>query len=166
MPEDRVTRTAEIAYVVLILVVAGVFLQQALQLKPAPYDPMGPKALPLGVSVALGLLGLVMALRLLLGRGLSRTAQSMVVGFEDEGDSHVRKPLTAVLVVLLAIAYAISFGFAQIGFLPATAVYLTLSGLVLSRVSWRGLALNIAFGVVAAVLLDLLFRVLFQLDLN
>ncbi len=166
MPEDRATRTAEMAYVCLIILVAGVVLQQALQLPPAPYDPMGPKALPIGVALALGGLGLLMLLRLVFGRGLSRTVQSMVVGFEDEGAGHVRRPLTAVLIVLLAIAYAIAFGVSQIGFFQATAVYLFLSGLVLSRPSWRGVAILAAFAVAAAYALDLLFRVLFQLDLN
>lgn len=166
MPEGRVTRTAEVAYVVLIIAIAGVILQQAIQLPPAPYDPMGPKALPIGVAVGLGALGLIMLAKLLFGRGLSRTVQSMVVGLEADGAGHVRRPLTAVLIVLLAIAYAIAFNFPSIGFFRATTVYLFLSGLVLSRLEWRNVAGVAVFAVTAAYALDLLFRVLFQLDLN
>ena len=165
MPEDRVTRTAEIAYIVLILSIAGVMWHQASNLPPAPYDPMGPKFFPMSVSVVLGALGLVMLIRVLLGRGLGRAVQSMVVGLEAGGE-HVQRPLTAVLTILLAIAYAIAFNFPSIGFFPATAVYLFLSGLVLGPFELKRVAGVAVFAVVAAYALDLLFRVLFQLDLN
>ena len=62
--QDRVTRTAEIAYVVLILVIAGIVWHEASALPPAPYDPLGPKAFPIWVSYALAALGLAMLVRL------------------------------------------------------------------------------------------------------
>jgi len=165
MPEDRVTRTAEIAYIILILAIAGIIWNQASNLPPAPYDPMGPKFFPMSVSLVLGALGLVMLIRVLLGRGLGCAVQSMVVGLEAGGE-HTQRPLTAVLTILLAIVYAITFYFPSIGFFPATAVYLFLSGLVLGPFEPKRLAGVAVFAVVAAYALDLLFRVLFQLDLN
>lgn len=165
MPEDRVTRIAEIAYVILILAIAGIIWQQASNLPPAPYDPMGPKFFPMSVSAVLGALGLVMLIRVLMGRALGRAVQSMVVGLEADGE-HVQRPLTAVLTILLAIGYAIAFKFPSIGFFPATAVYLFLSGLVLGPFELKRIAGVAVFAVVAAYALDLLFRVLFQLDLH
>src|SRR5688572_25210472 len=77
-----ILRIAEIAYVVLILAVAGIVWREASVLPPAPYDPLGPKTFPIWASYALAALGLAMALRLLFGRSLGRTAQIMVPGLE------------------------------------------------------------------------------------
>ena len=57
MQQDGVTRAAEIAYIALILAVAGVVWREASTLPPAPYDPLGPKAFPIWVSYALAALG-------------------------------------------------------------------------------------------------------------
>lgn len=165
MPEDRATRTAEIAYIVLILAIASVIWYQAGKLPPAPYDPMGPKFFPMSVSIVLGALGLIMLIRVVMGRSLGRAAQGMVVGLEAAAE-HVQRPLTAVLTILIAIGYAVTFNFPSIGFFPATAVYLFFAGAVLSPFDVKRLAGVAVFAVVAAYALDLLFRVVFQLDLN
>ena len=165
MPEDRVTRLAEIAYIVLILAISGVIWQQASNLPPAPYDPMGPKFFPMSLSIALGILGVTMLVRVLLGRGLGRAVQSMVVGLEADSEN-IQRPLTAVLTILLAIGYAISFSFASISFFSATLVYLFLAGVTLGEFERKRIAGVAVFAVIAAYALDLLFRVLFQLDLN
>ena len=56
--------------------------------------------------------------------------------------------------------------FRGVGFLPATAVYLFLSGVVLGPLERRRIAVVAVFAVVAAVVLDLLFRTIFKLDLT
>ena len=163
------TRRAEIAYIVLVLVVAGVTWREARALPPAPYDALGPKAFPIGVSVALALLGLAMLVRLLVGRSLGQAAVGMVVGLDaglDAAATHVRRPWTAAGVLLLAFGYAGALSVRGIGFLPATAVYLFLSGVLLGPLARRRVAAIAAFAVAAAVVLDLLFRVLFRLDLS
>ena len=58
MRESGVTRTAEIAYVVVILAVAGIVWRAASALPPAPYDPLGPKAFPIWASYGFAALGL------------------------------------------------------------------------------------------------------------
>jgi hypothetical protein len=150
---------------VLILVVAGVTWRQARLLPPAPYDPLGPGAFPLGVSVALAALGLAMLARFLLGRSLGRAATGMVVGLDAAGD-HARRPWTAAGVLLLAFGYAGALSARGVGFLPATAAYLFLSGVLLGPLEGRRVAAVAAFAVAAALALDLLFRVLFRLDLT
>jgi hypothetical protein len=150
---------------VLILVVAGVTWREARALPPAPYDPLGPKAFPIAVSVVLAALGLAMLVRLLLGRALGRAATGMVVGLDAvAGDA--RRPWTAAGILLLAFAYAGALSVRGIGFLPATAVYLFLSGVLLGPLGGRRVAAVAAFAVVAAIVLDGLFRVLFRLDLT
>jgi hypothetical protein len=162
---ERITRRAEIAYVVVILVIAAVTWRAASALPPAPYDPMGPKAFPIGVSVGLAALGLTMLVRLLSGRSLGRAALHLVVGLEGEGE-HPRRPWTALATLLLAFAYAAALSVRSVGFLPATAVYLFLSGVLLGRFDRRRVARIAAFAIAAAFVLDLLFRRLFRLDLT
>jgi hypothetical protein len=117
------------------------------------------------VSAALAALGLVMLARLLLGRSLGRAATSMVVGL-DAATSGAGRPWTAAGIVLLAFGYAGALSFRGIGFLPATVAYLFLSGVLLGPIAGRRVAAVAAFAVAAALVLDLLFRVLFRLDLT
>ena len=128
MQRGGITHVAEIAYVALILAVAGIVWRAASALPPAPYDPLGPKTFPIWVSYGLAALGLVMLARLLFGRSLGRAPQAMVVGLEDLEAKHARRPWVAVLILILAFAYAAGLSFRSVGFLPATAIYLFLSG--------------------------------------
>jgi hypothetical protein len=165
MQPDRITRTAEIAYVVLILAVAGIVWRAASALPPAPYDALGPKSFPIWVSYALAALGLAMLIRLLLGRSLGRAAQSMVVGLEEAMGTRAGAPWVAIATLVLAFAYAATFGVRGIGFLPATAVYLFVSGLLLGPLERRRILIVALFAVAAAFLLDFVFRTIFKLDL-
>lgn len=164
--QDGLTRAGEFVYVVLILAVAGIVWREAGTLPPAPYDPLGPKAFPTWVSYGLAALGLAMLARLLLGRAIGRAGQSMVVGFDDSMGEHERRPWTAVITLILAFAYALALSIRSIGFLPATAAYLFLSGAALGPLERRRLAVLAAFAIAAAVILDVLFRRVFKLDLT
>ena len=166
MQPSGITRTAEIAYIVVILAVAGIVWREASALPPAPYDPLGPKTFPIWASYALAALGLAMLVRLVLGRSLGRAAQVMVVGLEDMAGEHKQRPWAAVLTLVLAFAYVAALSFRGVGFLPATAVYLFLSGIVLGPIKRRRVATIAVFAVVAAIVLDFLFRTIFKLDLT
>ena len=72
----------------------------------------------------------------------------------------------AVLTLVLAFAYAAALSFRGVGFLPATAVYLFLSGAVLGPLKRRRVTVVAVFAVAAAVVLDFLFRTIFKLDLT
>jgi hypothetical protein len=161
-----IIRIAEIAYVVLILAVAGTVWREANVLPPAPYDPLGPKTFPIWASYALAALGLAMSLRLLFGRSLGRAAQIMVPGLDGVMGEHELRPWAAILTLILAFAYATALSFRSVGFLPATAVYLFLSGVALGPIERRRIAIVALFAVVAAVCLDFLFRTIFKLDLS
>lgn len=117
------------------------------------------------MTVGLAALGIAMLVRLLVGRSLGGAATGMVVGPEAAGE-HRRRPWTAAGVLLLAFGYAAALSVRGVGFLPATAVYLFLSGVLLGPLEGRWVAAVAAFAVAAAVVLDLLFRVLFRLDLT
>jgi hypothetical protein len=166
MQPSTTTRAAEIAYAVLILAVAGIVWREAGALPPAPYDPLGPKTFPIWVSYGLAALGLTMLARLLFGRSIGRASQAMVVGLEDTTGEHVRRPWIAVLTLVLAFVYAAGLSVRSIGFLPATAVYLFLSGLVLGPLTRRRVTIIAIFAIVCAAVLDFLFRTIFKLDLT
>ena len=166
MQSSGITRTAEIAYIVVILAVAGIVWREASALPPAPYDPLGPKTFPIWASYALAALGLAMLVRLLLGRSLGRAAHVMVVGLEDMAGEHKQRPRAAILTLVLAFAYAAALSFRSIGFLPAAAAYLFASGVALGPIERRRVGVVAVFAVVAAVVLDLLFRRIFKLDLT
>jgi hypothetical protein len=163
--QDRIRRTAEYAYVVLILAVAFAVWREASRLPPAPYDPLGPKAFPIWVSYALAALAVAMLARLLFGRALGRAAQSLVTGLES-GATHVLSPWTAGATLLLGFAYAAALSVRSVPFLPATAIYLFLAGAALGPFERKRLAILAVFAVAAAVALDLVFRALFKLDLT
>ena len=166
MQPSGTTRAAEIAYVVLILAIAGIVWREASTLPPAPYDPLGPKTFPIWASYGLAALGLAMLARLLFGRSLGHASQTMVVGLEDMAGEHPRRPWVAVLMLVFAFAYAAGLSFRSIGFLPATAVYLFLSGVVLGPIKRRRVIVVAIFAVAAAAVLDFLFRTIFKLDLT
>ena len=167
MQQDGITRTAEIAYVVLILAVAGIVWREASTLPPAPYDALGPKAFPIWVSYALAALGLTMLVSAAAGAlarpradnrwwWVSTTWRASTSGDPGRPSSRwsSRSPMRARL------------SFRSVGFLPATAVYLFLSGAVLGPLKRRRLTVLAVFAVAAAVVLDLLFRRIFKLDLT
>jgi hypothetical protein len=166
MQPNGVTRAAEIGYIVLILAVAGIVWREAGALPAAPYDALGPKTFPIWVSYGLAALGLAMLVRLLSGRSLGSAAQAMVAGLEEVTGRHVRKPWVAVAFLILAFAYAAALSLRGVGFLPATAVYLFLSGVLLGRLERRRIAIVAVFALGAALALDFVFRTIFKLDLT
>jgi hypothetical protein len=166
MQPNGITRTAEIVYIAMILAVAALVWREASALPPAPYDSLGPKSFPIWISYGLAALGGVMLVRLVLGRSLGSAAQSMVVGLDEAVGEGARQPWRAIATLILAFAYATALSFRSVGFLPATAVYLFLSGVVLGPIERRRLLMIAIFAVAAAALLDLVFRAIFKLDLS
>jgi hypothetical protein len=166
MQPSGTTGAAELAYIALILAVAGIVWREASALPPAPYDPLGPKAFPIWVSYALAALGVAMLVRLLFGRSLGRASQVLIVGLEDVTGEHAKRPWVAVATLVFAFIYAAALSIRGIGFLPATAAYLFFSGVVLGPLTRRRTITIAAFAIVAAAVLDLLFRSIFKLDLS
>jgi len=163
MQPGPLDRKAEIAYVVLILATAAAVWREAVSLPPAPYDALGPKAFPLWVSGAMAALGGIMLLRLFMGRSLGQSSQMMVPGLGDSNGAS--RPWIAFAVLALAFGYAAALTSRSVGFLTATAVYLFLSGITLGPGNRRGTIAAAVFAAVSALVLDVLFRRIFSLDL-
>lgn len=162
---DRVQRAAEAAYIVLMLGVAAVLWREAGRLPPAPYDPLGPGAFPRWTAYGLAALAVAMAVRLLVGHHLGRAAQSLISGLDGEAEHRLR-PWIAILTLVLALVYAAALSVRAVPFVLATGGYLFLAGAILGPLEGRRLLLVAAVAAVSAVVLDLLFRRVFGLDLS
>jgi hypothetical protein len=157
-------RVADALYALALLAVAGVVLREAGKLAPAPFDPLGPKTFPAWICYGLIALALAMLARLAAGRDLGRAQHSMVLGL-GQPTEHVRRPGMALALFGLTVAYATALSLRGVGFTAATAAYLLVSGLVLSRFERRQILPIAAASIVAAIILNLIFRRVFVLDL-
>jgi hypothetical protein len=164
--QDQIKRTAEIAYIILILIIAAALWREAEKLPPAPYDPLGPGSFPIWTSYGLAGLGVAMLVRLAIGRGLGRSNQSMVMGLDGTDAEHPLSPGTAALTLVLSFLYALALSFRSIHFLPATMVYLFAAGMILGPFERKRALIVAIFAIVAAFTLDFMFRTIFQLDLT
>ncbi len=165
MIPNRLQRISEVLYICLILVIAVVLRREAQSLPPAPYDPLGPGSFPLWVSYALGALAVAMAARLVFGRSLGRASHSMVTGLEGGAD-HLLSPWTAILLLAFSLFYGVALSFRAVPFVAATMVYLFAAGVVLGPLVRKRLITVAVFAIVAALVLDVLFRRIFRLDLS
>jgi putative tricarboxylic transport membrane protein len=161
----RRDRRADTVYAVALLIVAGIVLREAQKLPPAPFDPLGPGTVP--IWICWGLIGLALAMlaNLAFGRDLGRAQQSMVVGLGGDDAEHRARPFVAITLFLMTAGYMAALSVRGIGFLVATGVYLFVSGALLSGFERRKLMPVAIVAAVMAVVLDLTFRRLFQLDL-
>lgn len=161
----RTGRIEDAAYALALLVVAALVWREAGALAPAPFDPLGPRTFPLWIATGLVALAFLMLARLALGRDLGRARQSMVLGLDGAGTDHVGRPMVALGLAGLSLAYALALGFRGIGFLVATGAYVFLSGLLLSGFDRRRVVPLALIAIGTSVACDLVFRRLFALDL-
>ena len=164
MMQDGITRTAEIAYVVLILAVAALVWREAGACRRRPTIRSAQGVPDLGQLRAGGArpchagaapAGALARPRATAWWWVSTTggrARAAAVGGRPHAGPRVR--------------LCVRLSFRGVGFLPATAVYLFLSGAVLGPLERRRLTVLAVFAVAAAVVLDLLFRRVFRLDLT
>jgi hypothetical protein len=167
MGEERTGRIADALYALALLLVSGLVWREAGRLSLAPFDPLGPKTFPLWIAGGLAGLALLMLARLASGRDLGRARQSMVFGLGDASEEagHARKPLVALALFGLSLAYAAALGLRGLGFLLATGIYVFCAGALLGGFERRRLLPLAVLAVAVAVAADLVFRRLFALDL-
>jgi hypothetical protein len=165
MSADRRARIGDAAYAVGLLAVAGIVLHEAQKLPPAPFDPLGPGTVPSWICWGLIALALAMLANLAAGRDLGRAQQSMVIGLGGADAEHRPRPWVAVALFLITAGYMAALSVRGIGFMIATFGYLLAAGALLSGFN-RGKLLPVAIvAAVMAVVLEVTFRRLFQLDL-
>jgi hypothetical protein len=122
---------------------------------------------PIALSYVMAALAGVILVRVAFGLTVGHARQSLLVGLhEDSGDpGYRRRPDRAVATAALTALYVLLMHRGWLSFLPATAAFLTMLGVLLVPRTSRGFALSLGLGLGAAVLLDLVFRRVLILDL-
>jgi hypothetical protein len=165
-PSSDGSRTADVAFAVFCVGVAGVTWWEARGLPPGKFDPLGPGAVPIFLCYVMAALGGLILLRVALGLAVGHARQSLLVGLHAEGDdTEDRRPGRAVVTVALTVAYVLAMHRGWLAFLPATAGFLVILGGVLVARTGRAQAISLAVALATAVFLDLVFRRILILDL-
>jgi putative tricarboxylic transport membrane protein len=154
---QRRARRADIGFTALVLVVATVFLVQAWKLPASRFDPLGPGAFPIGICVLLILLAGAGFILTLFGKALGQAETSLIVGLDDTGTGHRRRPGLAVFVFAATVLYAAVLQFTPLGFFWATAIFVASTGIAMSRRTPRLIAIAIAVGFATSGTLTLIF---------
>jgi hypothetical protein len=150
-------RTADLFLMSAVFLVSAVFLMLALQLPPSRFDPLGPGSFPISICLLLMACSGFGVAKLLAGRSLGRAETSLIVGIGEETE-HARNPWLAVALLALAFAYAVVLQFTPFGFSIATALFVILGSVVMSRnIAMRTILVSAVVGVGASAVLTFIF---------
>lgn len=162
-------RIGDLGLALAVLAVAGLVWREAARLEPAPFDPLGPRTLPIWICMGLVGLALLMLARLALGAAIGASRTSLITGLgqtDAAAPAPQRRPVLALATLALSIAYAVALATPPIRFVYATAVFIAALILTLGPRRPRDIGLAALVGAVGAGLVDLLFRVVFTVDLR
>ncbi len=160
-------RRADFGFAIVTLGVCALTWREASTLPPALFDPLGPKAFPLWISSLLAMLAVLILLRLALGASIGASRTSLITGLgDDPSATHRSRPGLAVATFLLTAAYAAALAVPGLKFAVATAGYVLALILTLGPRRRRDILIAAMVAVVGAGAIDLLFRVVFGVDLQ
>lgn len=148
------------------LAVAGATWWEARRLPPAPFDPLGPKTVPIWLCYALGILAVVMLGRLALGLRIGQSTTAMILGVSGGQSAEYRlRPGLAVFSFLWTVAYTAALTFTPVTFLIATIVYLAVLGWAMSDRSRRQTIIALVVAVIGGLAINYTFTRIFVVDL-
>lgn len=160
--ERRVDAIAALA----MLAVAAITWWEASDLPPAPFDPLGPKTVPVWLCYALGALSLIVLGRLALGLKIGQSTTSMILGVSGDAPTDYRlRPGLAVFSFLWTVAYTAALTFTPVSFLVATIVYLAVLGWAMCDRSRRQTLIALAVAVIGGIAINYTFTRIFVVDL-
>lgn len=154
---SRRERRADIGLALLMLGVSLVAFWQAWKLPPSRFDPLGPGSFPLALAAILGVLSVAALGLTLRGRDIGRAETSMVLGLDDTGGSHRRRPWLAAGTLAALVVYGLVLQYTPLGFFWATAAAIAGLGAAMSSRTPRHLAIALVVGVAMSGLLTWLF---------
>ena len=160
-------RRADFGFAVATLGVCALTWREASTLPPALFDPLGPKTFPLWICALLAGLSVIVLVRLALGASVGASRTSLVTGLGDDPAAlHRTRPGLAVATFLLTLGYAGALSVPGVRFVFATAAYVLALILTLGPRRRRDLVIAGLVSVAGATAIDLLFRVVFAVDLQ
>jgi hypothetical protein len=160
-------RRADFGFAVVTLGVCALTWREASTLSPALFDPLGPKTFPLWICGLLAGLAVLVLVRLALGAAVGASRTSLITGLgDDPSATHRTRPGLAVATFLLTAAYAAALSVPGLKFAIATAGYILALVLTLGPRGRRDILVAVLVAVVGAAAIDVLFRVVFAVDLQ
>ena len=164
MAGDRERKLDAIGGAVVVAIAATMYVAASKE-PPAFYDPLGPGTIPMAVSALLGLLGLVLLGRALLGWRTGQATQAMILGLgSDETVDYALRPGLAAFCFAMAAAYTLALEFA-VPFVWATFVFLFVSGAAMAGFKRRETAWVLAASIAGTAISVYLFQHVLQVNL-
>lgn len=164
MAGERERKLDAIGGAVVVAIAATMYVAASKE-PPAFYDPLGPGTIPMAVSALLGLLGLVLLGRALLGWRTGQATQAMILGLgSDETVDYALRPGLAAFCFAMAAAYTLALEFA-VPFVWATFVFLFVSGAAMAGFKRRETAWVLAASIAGTAISVYLFQHVLQVNL-
>lgn len=159
-------RQADLGLALVMIAVSAAVWWEASKLRPAPFDPLGPKSFPMWIAGALGLLSVGAIIMILCRRALGRSDTSLILGIGDEAPAdYALRPGLALIATGLTVAYVAALTLTSAGFLWATIAYIGVLGWAMSDRTPRHTFIAAAVAVIGGCAITYLFTKIFILDL-
>lgn len=165
MTQDMQERRSDLVLMVVVFSISAIMLVASLQLPPSRFDPLGPGAFPVGICTLLLLLSGIGIGKVLRGRSLGRAETSLLTGIGEQVE-YRQHPWLAASLYLGTVVYVAVLQFTPVGFMGATAAYVTIAGIALSRNALpRTLLTAATVGVCTSAVLSYIFTELLTVAL-
>lgn len=128
----------------------------AADLPPPRFEPLGSAAVPRILGVVLIGLALIVAVR-----AVWRARDT-----PDETEPNDASPARGAIVFAALIAYVAALDFGRVPFVPATTLFVMVSGMAMHRVGWRPALVFAALGLVLAAALSWVFATFLYIRFN
>lgn len=148
MTNKKAKAIADLALLAVIGVGVVVLFVGASSLPPPRFEPLGSAAMPRILGVILVCLGIPVAFAAI---------RDLISESDNEPRADIKLPFTGIAVFLALVAYVAALDFAQLPFVPATAVFVALVGIAIDSVSLRVLAIYGGLGLVLSSILSYVF---------
>jgi hypothetical protein len=167
VPDSQAAKERELDAIggAVVVAIAAIMYVAASREPPAFYDPLGPGSIPMAVSALLGLLGLVLLGRAVLGWRTGQATQAMILGLgSDESVDYALRPGLAAFCFAMTAAYTMALEF-KVPFMWATFVFLFVSGAAMAGFKRRETAWVLAASIAGTGISVYLFQHVLQVNL-
>jgi putative tricarboxylic transport membrane protein len=148
----------DIIFALAVMLFSAVVYWGTLGLPPPRYEPIGSAALPRGFALVMAFLALIVMLR-----GFLRWRSWD--GGGDSASAHRQRPLLAIAVFMVVVAYVASMDLRLFSFVPASILAFTLIGAMLTGFELRRLPWMAGVVIPLVLLIQLVFQRIFYIDL-
>lgn len=152
----------DVVFALVVIAFCGIVYWQTLKLPPPRYEPLGPAAVPQALSAIVAVLAAGVLVRRVMtpgrrGEGPGDTAVA--------GPGFTPRPAMAAGALALTTSYVGAMDLGILGFVEASVLFLTLTGLFLGRRDWRRLPVLVGAALAVSLGSHFVFTRVFYIDL-